>query len=135
VKRALEGIHVLLVEDDPDSLELLEFYLSDQGAAVATARTAGQAREVLAAKVPDVLVSDLSLPDEDGLALMASIRKSPATLRLPAIAITGYSDNAALQRMKKAGFDTRIVKPIELEDVRSAIVTLLSREVPQQRAE
>jgi CheY-like chemotaxis protein len=121
----LSGIRILVVEDDPDSLELLEFFLTGQGAVVTSARSASEARDALSARAPEVLISDVGLPDEDGLALVASLRAEPRTSKIPAIAVTGYSDEAALSRITKAGFDARIVKPIDLTEVVSAIQGLV----------
>jgi|HubBroStandDraft_1064217.scaffolds.fasta_scaffold131804_2 CheY-like chemotaxis protein len=121
----LEGIRILVVEDDPDSLELLGFFLSGEGAVVTTARSGREARDALSVVAPDVLISDLSLPDEDGLALMASVRAEPRTSHVPAIAVTGHSDDAALSHVIKAGFNTRIVKPIELSDVARTVLELV----------
>jgi CheY-like chemotaxis protein len=128
MKRPLAGIKVLVVEDDDDGLEMLELFLSsDQGAVVTTARNAAEAREKLATTTPDVLISDLSLPDEDGYALLASVRSSSATSHIPAIALTGYADDASFLRAIKAGFDRRIAKPADLTELASAILALVSQ--------
>jgi CheY-like chemotaxis protein len=127
MKRTLDGVRILVVEDDPDSLELFEYFLSTEGAVVATARSAADAGEWLSSNKPDVLISDLSLPDGDGCALIASLRANPEIARTPAIAITGHAEDAALLRTVKAGFDRHIAKPVELGAVLSTILALVSR--------
>jgi CheY-like chemotaxis protein len=134
MKRALEGIRILVVDNDPDNSEMLQFYLTAEGAVVTTAADAREARSALRANPPDVLISDLGLPEEDGYALMASIRAQSATATLPAIALTGYSDDGALQRARKAGFDRRIVKPAHLPDVVATILALLGQGPPPSLA-
>src|SRR5580692_2058425 len=124
--RALDGLVVLVVEDHPDNLDLLEFFLSAEGAHVVTARTATQALEWLSSRSPDVLVSDLSFPDGDGCALVASLRAREATARVPAIAVTGHAEDDAILRAIRAGFDRHLAKPVELNDILEAIVLLLS---------
>jgi two-component system, OmpR family, response regulator len=127
VTRLLSGVRVLVVEDDIDGLEVLELFLSsDQGAMVMTARSALEAREKLATTIPDVLVSDLSLPDEDGYALLASIRADPRTSDIPAIALTGYANERAVTRSVKAGFDRHIAKPADMVELVATILSLVS---------
>jgi two-component system, OmpR family, response regulator len=126
MERALEGFVVLVVEDEPDNLGLLESILSAEGARVVIARTATQAHEWLSSNSPDVLVSDLSFPDGDGCALVASLRAREETARIPAIAVTGHAEDDAILRAIKAGFDRHLAKPVELDEVVAAILALLS---------
>jgi CheY-like chemotaxis protein len=127
MKHTLDGVRILVVEDDPDSLELFEYFLSTEGAVVATARSAADAGAWLSSNRPDVLISDLSLPDGDGCALIASLRANPEIAHTPAIAITGHAEDEALLRTVKAGFDRHIAKPVDLDAVLSAILALVSR--------
>jgi DNA-binding response OmpR family regulator len=125
--RTLDGVRILVVEDDADSLELFEYFLTTEGAVVATARSAADAGEWLKSNRPDLLISDLSLPDGDGCALIASVRANPETAHTPAIAVTGHAEDEAHLRTVKAGFDRHIAKPVELGAVLSAILALVSR--------
>ena len=122
--RALEGIRVLVVDNDLDNAELLQVWLRTEGAEVSVAGDARAAREIVRAVALDVLISDIGLPEEDGCALVASLRFDPRTSRLPAIAVTGYSDKSSLRRAKEAGFNPRFVKPVDFTALTSAIKAL-----------
>ncbi len=125
MKRTLDGIRVLVIEDDADGLEMLAEYLKCEGAIVATARNAVEARERLAVVPLDLLMSDITLPDEDGYELLAFVRGNPATSALPAIALTGHTGGEALTRARNAGFDRHVAKPIDLSELESAILALV----------
>ena len=130
MNRLLDGVHILIVEDDEDNRELLSFALRDSGAKVTTARSAAEVRALLETALPDLIVSDLSLPGEDGCAMMASLRANPATAKVPAIALTGYTESSYLVRAVKAGFAQLITKPVDLPDLLGPIASLVGRGLP-----
>jgi CheY-like chemotaxis protein len=115
--KLLEGLSILLVDDNEDSLELLELSLQMEGAAVRGARSAEAALEAVSDFTPSVLVSDLTLPGDDGCELLSKLRRIPNFGRLPAIAVTGHSDGEAKARALKAGFGAYVVKPINLNEL------------------
>lgn len=120
---SLANLRVLVVDDDADNLELLQEIIEAQGAAVTTAGSAADAlRQVLHIR-PDVLVTDISLPDEDGYRLLARVRAEAATSTLPAIAVTGHSDEAARQAAMAAGFQKFIVKPFDIFTLTTSIAS------------
>jgi PAS domain S-box-containing protein len=112
---ALDGIHVLVVEDDPDAREIAVRSLADAGA---NTIAAGNATEALAALATSgggkisVLVSDIGLPGTDGYMLLDAIRALPSTRRsIPAIAVTAYAGAADAQRALARGFAAHVTKP------------------------
>lgn len=110
----LEGQRVLVVDDDGDSREVLRAILSEAGAAVQVATNAHEALQRLRSFTPDVLLSDLGMPGEDGFALIRQVRESGAsTPALRAIAVTAYAGEKDEQQALAAGFDGYLKKPIE----------------------
>lgn len=126
-KVRLDGIHVLLVEDDDDSRKLLGVMLKQQGAEVSTAATAADAFNLFREKLPDVLVSDIGMPDEDGYELVRKIRALPAGkgALTPAIALTGYATRKDRERSFAAGYQRHIAKPVEQTELVAAIASLV----------
>jgi CheY-like chemotaxis protein len=110
----LAGARILVVEDEPDSRELLLSLLEAYGAKTFGAATAAEAIEKLGLARPDVIVSDIGLPGEDGLSLMRRIR-SLAGPRVPAVALTAFSRPEDRERTAAAGFDVHVGKPIDPE--------------------
>ena len=128
-KVRLDGIHVLLVEDDNDSRKLLGMMLKQHGAEVSTAATAADALSLFCEKLPDVLVSDIGMPDEDGYELVRKIRALPTGkgALTPAIALTGYATRKDRERSLSAGYQRHIAKPIEQIELVMAIASLVGR--------
>lgn len=117
--RPLEGLRVLVVDDEPDARELLTVLLSRHGAAVNAADSAAQARELLSATHPHVLLSDIGMPDEDGYDLMRSVRALPGEQggSTPAIALTAYTRAEDRRRAFAAGFNDHLAKPIDPQEL------------------
>lgn len=110
----LSKVKILVVEDDEDARDLLVTVLTQQGAKVSQAGNATDALAQLAQSVPDVLLSDIGLPGEDGYQLISAIRArgfAPATL--PAIALTAYSRREDQRLALQAGFQAHVAKPVE----------------------
>jgi CheY-like chemotaxis protein len=104
--------HILLVEDNTLVIGALRLLLEETGHRVSDARSVSEAARVLRADHPDVVLLDLSLGGEDGLALMAFVHAEPA-LRPVVVALTGHDDPETLERCKVAGCRTVLVKPIQ----------------------
>jgi len=132
---ALTGLAVLLVDDDKDTRDLLQLVLDGQGASVRAVRSAADARDAIQERAPDILLTDISLPDEDGFALVAALRADVATRTIPAIALTGHSDASLQVRAAEAGFQKFITKPFDVLSLASAIASVVSaaREPAQAR--
>ncbi len=111
----LDGIRVMLVEDDVDGRELLTLVLEEAGAIVRPSASVREALADLPGFDPHVLVSDLGLPDEDGYALIRQVREREAgrPVRLPAIALTGFARATDRDRALSAGFQRHVVKPVD----------------------
>jgi signal transduction histidine kinase/CheY-like chemotaxis protein len=111
----LHRLRLLVVDDDPDTCEIIATVLEAEGAEVRTCLSSAAALELLDAWVPDVLVSDIAMPGEDGYMLMRKIRerKAEAGGGMLAIALTAYGGNDDRLRALSAGFQVHIGKPIE----------------------
>lgn len=109
----LQGVHALLVEDDPDGNELMTTILERYGARVTSVMTAGAALDALAAEFPDILVSDIGLPDTDGIELIKTVRGTSPNDVLPAIALTAYASRQDAAKALAAGFDAHVAKPVQ----------------------
>jgi PAS domain S-box-containing protein len=110
----LEGVHVLVVDDEPDARSLIERLLQECEATVTTAGSASEALEQVEREAPDVLLSDIGMPKEDGYSLMRRIRKlSGKASRIPAIALTAYARAEDRAKALQAGYQMHLAKPVE----------------------
>jgi PAS domain S-box-containing protein len=112
---SLERLRVLVVEDEPDTREFVQRLLEGRGATVTTAASAAEALSAIKHSVPDLLISDIGLPDVDGYDLMEEIRRSDATdiAKIPAIALTAYARSEDRTRAFLAGYQAHVAKPVE----------------------
>ncbi len=126
---SLADVTVLVVDDDLDTRELLRAILSQCGAAVVSAASAGEALAFLAHGRADVLVSDLAMPGDDGLALMRKIRAGAdgVAARIPAIALTAYARAQDRTAALLSGFQAHVPKPTDPHELTVVIATLLGR--------
>jgi signal transduction histidine kinase len=108
--RRLEAVRVLLVEDDEDMRAMVRAVLEAAGAHVNAVASAPQARRVLSENCPDVLISDIAMPDEDGYSLIRSLRASD--VHVPAIALTAYARVEDAEEARAAGFQVHLTKPV-----------------------
>jgi CheY-like chemotaxis protein len=127
----LEGVRVLVVDDDFDARELLKTVLGHRGATVLVAANASEAFDAIVAERPDVLVPDIAMPDEDGYTLIRRIRTLAAADGggTPAIAVTAYTAATDRARALEAGFDRFLPKPVDLGKLVAFIDELLSGEL------
>ncbi|HEV8188354.1 MAG TPA: PAS domain S-box protein [Pyrinomonadaceae bacterium] len=125
----LDGVHVLLVEDDDDSRKLLGTMLKRYGARVTSTKSAAEALAVFEGELPDVLISDIGMPDQDGYELMRKLRALPPERggKTPAIALTGYASRKDRERALNTGYQQHMAKPIEQADMIKAIAALVGR--------
>jgi signal transduction histidine kinase len=110
---SLEGVRVLLVDDDADTRELVGAALAQVGALVTSAGSARQALAALARQMVDLVVSDIAMPDGSGYELIAAIRSEGRTATIPAVAITAYSRPEDRERALDAGFNAHVGKPFD----------------------
>ena len=109
----LAGLKILLVDDDRDGLAVLEIVLADRGARVEIATDVGGGLRRMLDFVPDLVLSDIGMPGQDGYALMRAIRLAePPGTRVPAIALTAFSRGQDVDQVLAAGFDAHCPKPL-----------------------
>src|SRR6185503_13747974 len=125
----LDGLHILLVEDDDDSRKLLGTMLKRYGAKVTSTKSAAEALDVFENEVPDVIISDIGMPDQDGYELIRKLRALPVEKggKVPAIALTGYASRKDRERALSSGYHQHIAKPIEQVDLINTIAALVGR--------
>jgi CheY-like chemotaxis protein len=115
----LTGVHVLVVDDDGDTRDLVRTVLQYWGALVTVAASAPEAIELLRLVMPDVLLTDISMPDQDGYWLIRELRKLPPDQsgKIPAVAITAFGEEHGPDRTLGAGFQGHLRKPIDPWDL------------------
>ena len=131
----LQGIHVLLVEDNEDALYILESYFRHHGAMVTTAANGRDALAILRQITPHVIVSDITMPEMTGLELIREVRALPGQRErpTPAIAVTAYPYHHQRKEALEAGFDAFLVKPIDPLVVVSYVRALYEQTGPDGR--
>ena len=123
---SLAGVRVLLVDDDRDTLQTLVALLVEANATVQVAASAAEALALLEWYTPDVLVSDLAMPDADGYSLIGEVRAREVETgkQTPAVALTAYVTVEDHVRASAAGFDIFVSKPVEPNELIMAIANL-----------
>ena len=129
---SLEGLAVLLVDDDALTRDMLQRALEPMGAELRAAGSATEAFDTLRQWTPSIIVCDIGMPDEDGLSLIRRLREMPreAGGNLPAVALTAYVGNVERDRALDAGFDTFLTKPIDPRDLAAEITRVVERSRP-----
>jgi signal transduction histidine kinase/ActR/RegA family two-component response regulator len=128
----LKGVRILVVEDDNDSREVLQLFLEQMGAKVESVSSAKEAFNVFHRTIrslPEVMISDLAMPEEDGYSLIKRIRKLPPEYggRIPALALSAFSTNESKQRALECGFDQYSSKPFEPELITRDVLDLIQQ--------
>lgn len=126
----LAGLHVLVVDDDRDTLELLTAALTQRNARVTAVSSAREAMEVMKSLHPDVLVSDIAMPGGDGYQLIRELRamKSHLISSIPAVAITAYAKDEDRERALSSGYQHYLAKPIELSELLSVVANIAGQD-------
>jgi CheY-like chemotaxis protein len=122
----LEGVRLLVVEDEADSREMLVAAFEQCGARVSAVASAGEGMKVLQQAPPDVIVCDIGLPGEDGHEFIRKVRALEAERggRIPALALTAYAGREARRTALAAGFDLHVPKPAEPADLVTRVAAL-----------
>ena len=130
-RRYIRGARVLVVDDEADSRDLMQRLLEECGAIVTAAISAEDALRQLAASRPDVLISDIGMPGEDGYTLVGRIRALDDEHggNIPAVALTAYARTEDRARSKDAGFQRHVAKPVEPAELIAAVATLVGTTV------
>ncbi|MBO3459031.1 response regulator [Aetokthonos hydrillicola CCALA 1050] len=123
----LKDVRILVVDDDVDTLEFLDFLLQDYGAQVRTTVSAHEALEVFSEWSPQVLVSDIGMPEVDGYMLMRKIRTMPLGQpeQLQAIALTAYAGELNHHQTLEAGFHKHVTKPVDPDEFIALIAAVV----------
>lgn len=123
----LQGVRILVVEDEADTRDFISFMLHQNGAAVTAVASAQAAVAQLEQALPDILLSDIGMPEMDGYMLISWLRSRSLEQgsRLPAVALTAYAAELDQKRAKAAGFDHHLPKPIDAEQLIALILKLV----------
>lgn len=127
--QTLIGLRVLLVDDEPEARNILSTVISRRGAEVRTCESAREAFKLLMDWQPDVLISDLAMPDEDGYKFIERVRSLPADRggEIPAAALTAYARDEDRKRALAAGYQMHIAKPVSSSQLVTMIASLARR--------
>ncbi|MGC4031740.1 MAG: ATP-binding protein [Tepidisphaeraceae bacterium] len=126
---SLAGLKVLVVDDEADSREIIRIILTEHGAKVITAGSVSQAMQLLRDESPDVVCSDIGMPEEDGYSLIRRIRKLPAAEggNTPAVALTAFARSEDRRVALMSGFQMHVVKPAEPAELVTVIASIAQR--------
>lgn len=126
---SLDELVILIVEDDDDARDLMQAVLEQRGAVVAAADSVARAFELLEKEAPNVVVSDIAMPDEDGFALARRLRSRPAEGGglTPIIAVSAFARRSDRVRALAAGFDRYLHKPVDFDELHDAIDAVVDR--------
>jgi CheY-like chemotaxis protein len=123
----LNGLQILVVDDNVDTLELITILLEEYEAHVTTAASVGEALEVMAQFRPDILISDIAMPNEDGYSLIHKVRNLEAERGgfTPAIALTAYAGDVERSLALDAGFQMHVSKPVDPIELVAVVAKLI----------
>jgi PAS domain S-box-containing protein len=126
---SLEGLTVLVVDDEADTRELIREVLKECGSEVIVSRSAAEALEAIEKYKPDILISDLGMPDEDGYSLITKIRALPPERggHIPAAALTAYARAEDRMRVLRSGFQFHLPKPVDSAELVTVVASLAGR--------
>lgn len=123
---SLQDVKIMVVEDQADARELIRLILEQQGAQVIEASSSKQALEIIKESIPDVLISDIGMPDEDGYSFLKKLRSLPQDQggNVPALALTAYTKEEDRQQAIAAGFQMHLGKPLDITELLQAVFQL-----------
>jgi CheY-like chemotaxis protein len=126
---SLKDLHILVVDDESDTLDLVTMDLTQHGASVTGVTGAAEALEALEHSQFDLLISDIAMPEVDGYDLIRQVRQREygSEKRLPAVALTAYARVQDRMRAIMAGYNTHVVKPVEAEELVTVVASLAGR--------
>ena len=126
---SLQGLKVLVVDDEADTRELIREVLKECGSEVILSRSVAEALEALEQHKPDILISDLGMPDEDGYSLISKIRALPSERggHIPAAALTAYARAEDRMRVLRSGFQFHLPKPVDSAELVTVVASLAGR--------
>ena len=128
--RSLDGLRVLLVDDEPEACEIISTVITRTGAEVTTCKSASEALAKLSEWKPDVILSDIAMPDEDGYSFIVKVRSLPRDKggETPAAALTAYARDVDRRQALAAGYQMHIAKPIGASQLVNIVARLAGRD-------
>jgi CheY-like chemotaxis protein len=125
--KELYGLKLLVVDDDVDTRELIDWVLRRAGAEVVTAESAAEALDALDKERFHLLISDIAMPDEDGYSLLKKLRARPPERggRIPAVALTAHSMVQDRLQSLRAGFQSHVPKPVVPEELVEVVASII----------
>ncbi|MEZ4410993.1 MAG: ATP-binding protein [Polyangiales bacterium] len=123
----LAGMHVLVVDDEQDTREMIQTLLEGCGARITAAASSAEAMRAFGVERPDVILSDVGMPDEDGYTFLQKLREAPEGSDVPAVALTAYARSEDRTRALLAGFNNHIPKPVEPLELLAVLASLARR--------
>ena len=133
-KQSPSGLHVLVVEDEPEICTLLRYNLEAAGYRVTVAHDGDEAELLLKETLPDLLLLDWMLPEMSGIELLRRVRRWPSTQSMPVIVVTARSEEADRVRAFDTGADDLVVKPFSVSELMARVEALLRRATPEKLA-
>ena len=126
---SLDGLNILAVDDQPDTLDMIATVLAQRGATVKTASSAREALIKLQVWLPDILIADIGMPGEDGFSLIRKIRKLPDAEggKVPAVALTAFARVEDRLKTLSSGFQMHVPKPVEPAELIVIVASLVGR--------
>ncbi|QEH31575.1 Autoinducer 2 sensor kinase/phosphatase LuxQ [Aquisphaera giovannonii] len=125
--RLLEGVKVLVVDDEPDARQLIHRVLADRGAEVARAASARDGLALVESFGPDVIVSDVGMPEQNGYDFLRQVRARRSPAELPAAALTAFARAEDRRQALLAGFQTHVAKPVDPAELVAVVASLAGR--------
>lgn len=128
----LNGLKILVLDDDPDAREFLQILLTNNGAQVKAVATASEAYIDVQGEVPDMLICDIGLPDEDGYEFIRRIRSltESASANIPALALTAFTLPNDRKKALIAGYQDHLTKPVEAHELLNLVASIVRRNEP-----
>ncbi len=130
-RSTLDGLSILVVDDDADTRESLSLLLGLRGASVQDASSVAEAVDLWVREAPAVVISDIGMPGQDGYALVDALRRAGGHRRPIVIALTGFASHDDRRRASDAGFAAHIAKPVDLDELVATILELAGRVLPR----
>ena len=123
------GVRLLIIEDDTDTLELLQATLEKRGFRVTTCASGAEALAVVPKNSVDLIISDLGMPGMDGFEMIKRLRELPSFQNVPAIALSGYASQKDSEMALAAGFNAHVSKPVNPAELVNLVNRLLAESV------
>ena len=125
----LQGLKILVVDDEIGTLEMLKVFLETSGAFVTAANSVSEALNNLKTNIPDLIISDIGMPGRDGYEFIESVRQMPPENggNVPAVALTAYALKEDMQKALRSGFQRHLTKPVEIDSLVSIIAGLVQQ--------